>query len=180
MIHRINFIEKESLQITYGTLLISFGVAFAVCLLLFLAALLGTIRAKSNVRHLSADITKLKQQREALLQQEEIIQGNQAFMTIHTLLKKEPSWSQLFQGISASLPSNVWLVSFKSADKEDSPSKKGLLLNGLAKKPQSLALFLTALEKIPQFEKVVLTSSKEENGLFNFSVSCDISSGSKR
>lgn len=180
MIHRINFIEKERLQITYGTLLTSLGVALAVCLLLFLAALFGTIRAKSSVQHLSADIAKLKQQREVLMQQEEVAQGNQAFITIHTLLKKEPSWSQLFQGISLSLPSNVWLVSFKSADKEDSPSKKGLLLNGLAKKPQSLALFLTALEKIPQFEKVVLTSSKEEKGLFNFSVSCDISSGPKR
>jgi len=49
-----------------------------------------------------------------------------------------------------------------------------LLLNGMAKTPQALAVFMDHLRQLPSFNTVVLTSSQEEAGLFHFSFSCDI------
>lgn len=175
MIQRINFIEKEPFQTTYGTLLLFLGLALGLCLVVFLTTWIGGLRSEAHIKSLFADIADLKQRRESLLQQEEIVQGNAAFAAIHNILKKEPRWFHLLNQMSHALPSNVWLVSFKSFGKEESPSKKGILLNGIAKKPQAVAHFLTALHKLSSFEKVVLTSSKEEHGVFHFSVTCDMS-----
>ena len=122
----------------------------------------------------SVQIKKLKAEREQLLSRDEVVQGSGPSFVLRKILEEEPEWSTLLASVARALPPNVWLVSFKTAAKQDARSKRGIIVNGTAKTPAALASFLNALEENPYFEKVVLTSSKEEIGVFNFSASCDI------
>jgi len=174
MIQRINFIQKEGLQITYATLLWGLGGVVFTCLAIQGLILLGHYRTKSQFKLFNETIQRLKAEREQLLSRDEVVQGSGPSVEIRKILDEEPDWSILLGSVARALPPNVWLVSFKTAAKQDSRSKKGIILNGSAKTPAALASFLNSLEENPYFEKVVLTSSKEEIGLFNFSASCDI------
>ncbi|MDO8526404.1 MAG: PilN domain-containing protein [Deltaproteobacteria bacterium] len=175
MIQRINLIERERFKVTYGTLSIVLGISIFFCASLYGVLLISEMRASSRMKLLTADIDRLKIEREQLIAKEDIGQSSGPVFEIRTALKKTIPWSQILNDIVLSLPPNVWLVSFKSFDKQESPSKKGVLLNGTAKNPQVLSNFLAAMEETSHFEKVILTSSKEEGGSFNFSITCDIS-----
>ncbi|OGQ05218.1 MAG: hypothetical protein A3F82_01670 [Deltaproteobacteria bacterium RIFCSPLOWO2_12_FULL_44_12] len=174
MIQRINFIQKEGLQITYGTLLWGLGGVVFTCLAIQGIVLLAHYRTKSQFKLFNEEIKKLKAEREQLLSRDEVVQGSGPSFVLRKILEEEPEWSTLLASVARALPPNVWLVSFKTAAKQDARSKRGIIVNGTAKTPAALASFLNALEENPYFEKVVLTSSKEEIGVFNFSASCDI------
>ena len=174
MIQRINLIEREAFRVTYGSLLKAFGVSLFICLVMYAIVSLSAVQTSTHIRLLTADIERLKVEREKLMNRENSPQTAGPLKEIVFQLEKRPPWSQLLGNIATTLPSNVWLVSLKGFDKEEANSKKGIIFNGSAKTAQGVASFLANVEASPYFEKVVLTSSKEEGGVFNFSVTCDI------
>lgn len=175
MITRINFIEKRRFQITYKALVIAVVVTFLFCAMIYGVLFLTTFRAKNTIQNLQTDIERLKQEREKIISQKTTLQGQGPYLQIQQALENAPSWSRVLEAINRALPPRVWLGSLKSSNREATPPKKEILLNGQAKNAQVLALFLANLQKSPAFEKVVLTSSQEEaSGVFQFSISCDI------
>lgn len=172
MIKRINLIGKEPFQVTYRTIFIGVGLSLFICFLFYGGLFFSNKKAVKDTRQLIGEIERLKNLRAQLMSQEEIAQLAGPLGTIQVALRKAPPWVLVLQTISTSLPSNVWLTSMKTFDKEG--SKKTILLNGQAKNPQGLAHFLAALEKSPFFDHVGLTTSKEEQGVFNFTASCDL------
>ena len=174
MIQRINLIEREAFRVTYGTILKAFGVSFFICLVMYLIVALSAVQTATHIRLLTGDIERLKVEREKLMNRENSTQATGPLKDIVFQLEKRPPWSQLLGNIAATLPANVWLASLKGFDKEEASSKKGIIFNGSAKTAQGVSALLANLEASPYFEKVVLTSSKEEGGVFNFSVTCDI------
>lgn len=175
MITRINLIEKKRFQATYGTIATALGGVILFSAFLYLLLMLSTLNSKKAISFLRKDIERLKQEREQIIRNQAGPQGQGPILEIQTLLEKAPSWSSVLNSVTQALPPRVWLASLKSAAKEGSPSKKEIIINGQAKNAQVLASFLTRLEKNPDFEKVVLTTSSEEaGGLFQFTISCDI------
>jgi len=176
MIQRINFLQKQTFEITYAALLVAFGSVLLICLLSYGVTRLKQGGAERRRASLTTEINKLKEEREQLLHRGELSQTSGPWAAIQQALEKEPSWPQLLSSLAASLPPNVWLVSFKSFSKEGNPDVKGIVFHGSARSQQAVAAFLTAMGKTPHFEKIVLTSSDKEQGLFHFSASCDIKS----
>lgn len=176
MIQRVNLIEKHGIKVTYGIILAAVGATLLVCLLIYSGLFYGQKVVENQVQQYTQDIERLKKERDRLMTREEFTQGGAAFAAIHEALRKTPPWQDLLNSIVLSLPPQVWMVSLKTSMKADSASKKGVVINGQAQNPQTMARFISTLEESPYFEKAVLTTSKEEKGVFNFTVSCDISS----
>ncbi len=175
MIARINFLEKKRIQITYGTIALGIGSAFLFCALIYGFLWLSTLRAKKEITSLQADIERLKKEREQMVSQQTLIQGEGPYLLIQQALENTPSWATVVGSIVDTLPPRVWLASLKSAFKSADPAQREIIMNGQAKGAQVLALFLSNLEKNRHFEKVTLTtSSEEEGGLFQFTIACDI------
>ncbi|MDP2600619.1 MAG: PilN domain-containing protein [Deltaproteobacteria bacterium] len=172
-IQRINLLEKKQFRVTYGLLLSLFLGMLTLSLLMAGTAWFGQFQAQTHVTLLQTDISKLQKERERLMAKGEMTEAG-PLKELLAILEREPDWSQLLRKISKALPPNVWLASFKSFDREGSGIQKSIILNGWAKKAKDLAGFMGAIEKDPYFEKVVLTSSKKEDSLFNFSITCDI------
>lgn len=174
MIQRINLLERKRIRITYGALVLAMGVAVAFCLTLYGFQALGQKFSKDQIAKYNKEIEALKIERDQLMAKEEFGEGSGPFMEVQKGLYVPP-WPRVLNSVASSLPPNVWLASFKSYNKEGDPSKKGVLLNGQAKNPQTMTQFLNTLVGNPYFENVLLTTSKDEDGVWNFSVSCDIS-----
>lgn len=176
MIQRINLLEKERFKVTYGLLLTLFLSVLTICLFMVGSAWFGNLQATKYIEFLNVDINRLKIEREKLLSKGEVSKETGPVKEVLAILEREPNWAMLLSKIAKSLPSNVWLVSFKSFDKKEGEgvNQKSVILNGLAKKAKDLASFIKMLEEDPSFENIVLTSSKKEDSLFNFSVTCDI------
>ncbi len=176
MIQRINLLEKEQFKITYGLMLTFFLGIFTFCLLLYSSAWFGNFQATKYIEILNADINRLKMEREKLLSKGEVGKEIGPVKEVLALLETEPNWALLLNKIAKAMPSNVWIVSFKSFDKKEGgkAGQRSVILNGLAKKAKDLAFFMKMLEEDPSFENVVLTSSKKEDSVFNFSITCDI------
>lgn len=177
MITRINFLEKTRIQITYAKIVGAIAGVVLLCALLYGFLWLNSLRTKKTVQSLQADVEQLKKEREQMISQQNLIQGEGPTAAIQQALENTPSWSTLFNSITTALPPRVWLGSLISASSASGPSKRELIMNGQAKGAQVLALFLADLQKSPYFDKVTLTTSTEEpNGMFQFTISCDIGS----
>ena len=177
-IQRINLLERKQFRVTYGLLLYLFLGVLTLSLLMAGTAWFGQYQAQTHVALLQNDIARLKMERERLMAKGEMTQEAGPLQELLGTLEREPNWAQLLNKISKALPPNVWLASFKSFDREGGGAQKSAILNGWAKKAKDMAGFMGALEKDPYFEKVVLTSSKKEDSLFNFSIACDITTHS--
>lgn len=175
MITRINFIEKKRFLITYQTIATGIGAVVLFCSLSYGLLYLNKVRAETRWKGLQADIERLKAERERIISQETTLIGEGAFLQIQQALEKTPSWSHILDGLTQALPARTWLASIKSTNQEGAIDKKAMIIIGQAKTPQAIAAFLSNLEANLHFDKVVLTTSSEEaNGLFQFTVACDI------
>ncbi|MBI4223515.1 MAG: PilN domain-containing protein [Deltaproteobacteria bacterium] len=176
MIKRINFLEKKRFQVTYRTMAAGIGSVLACCGLLYGLLFLNQIRASARLKALQAETERLTAERERLIRQEIPLAGAGSYVQIQLALEEAPVWSHILDALTRAMPPRTWLASVKSADKAGAAQKKEIILNGQAKNPQAIANFLANLQANPHFDKVTLTTSAEEsNGLFQFTISCDIS-----
>lgn len=177
MITRINFFERKRFEVTYGVILGALGGILLFCFLIYGFLWLNSTRAEAKIHSLQTDIERLKKEREQIIHQQSTLQGEGAVIQIQQILEKNPSWSVVLNAITEALPPRVWLASLKSASKAVNPPTKELILNGQAKGAQIIAIFLSNLQRSPTFAKVTLTTSTEEtNGMFQFTIACDIGS----
>lgn len=175
MIKRINFLEKKRFQVTYQTMVTAIGAVLLTCALLYGLLFFNDRRAQARLTILQADIERLKAERERIISQETLLTGEGSLVQVQAALEKSPAWSDILMALAQALPPRVWLASVKSSDKESATFKKEIILNGQAKSPQVITAFLTHLQADPRFAKVVLTTSAQEaNGLFQFTIACDI------
>lgn len=175
MIARINFIEKERFVATYQTMGMGIGIVLLICGMVYGFLFLNDMRLEARRNALLADIERLKAERQKIISQESALTGEGATLQIQQVLEKTPAWSDILSALAGALPARAWLASVKSADKQEPPGQKEIIINGQAKNPQAIAAFLANLEANPHFQKAVLTTSQEEtDGLFQFTMTCDI------
>lgn len=182
VIQRINFIEKDTLDFTYRRLLAIGVVLLSLCLLFNGVQRFRIFLMEKKIPQLSEEVTALKEE------QEKIRKATAARDTIPVSARaaiiqqfvNQPLWSSLLREMTSRTPSSLWLSSFKSYEKPDSPSKRGILLSGQSDQAGSVAHFLKALSDSPAFEKVVLTSltlDKSPLGIrYQLAIDLDVSS----
>lgn len=177
MIQRVNLLEKKRFQMTYAMLLMSVLGLFFLCAAAYGFQSLSQYQMKNKIVQRTADIERLKQERERLMNKESVLKGTGPYIEIQNILYKIPPWPALLNSLAMALPSNVWLSSFQTSTKQEGSIQREVKLLGSAKKPQALALFLKELEKSSYFEEVTLKQSQEKGGMFEFEIHCDISEG---
>lgn len=188
MIQRINFIERAPFQLTYRKFVWLGAVLVGLFLLFYGIQFVRVAWLERRVIGLTSVVTELKGQREKRLREvaTESGESGESGNVQEALLKELGSgvtWSGLLRELTSSVAPSLWLTSIKSYEKGDSPSKRALLLNGQAEEAGSVTIFLKSLEESPRFENVVLTSSKQENGvasrrLYQFSIDLVVSRAS--
>lgn len=181
-VQRVNFIEKEPLDFTYQKILfIGLGVLF-LCGLLFGAQKGRAYWYHKQVAVLTEEVNRMKVEQERIRRATASESGGlpvTARAALIQLFENDLPWSPVLKELTSLIPPSLWLSSLKSYDKADSPTRRGILLNGQTEEVASLARFLKLLSDSPDFEKVVLTSSTQDktaNGLrYQFAIDVAVS-----
>lgn len=174
MITRINLIEKEPFRFSYKKLVVAVIGVLVFCLVLFGFQLLRLKMSHNKVERLSAEITRLKKERERLLKTAHPqIKGGSSF-ELKKVFDRAIDWSKLLTDISRRLPGSVWLNSLKTKTPEGAATKTELELRGKARRVSDLPLFVGRLKKSPHISKAALKSSKKDSVGFTFKIDCDI------
>jgi len=195
MIERINLIEKKPFEFTYQKLLL---IGSSVILLATIMVGVQFLRAKYHERSLDkikTDITRLEGERERLLKAAPPKVNSGRHSELLTILSNTPKWGQLMLDVSNRLPSTVWLTQFegvarvvanlpkndkknrnKKSSKTESTavSTRELLLNGVSRDFNDLAMFLNLIEESPFVKTAVLSSSSKDKAGFTFEIRCDM------
>ena len=174
MIQRINLIEKEPFRFTYEKLFFAGAAVIFLCASLFAVQIL---RVKANAKKtdlLSAQINTLKLEREKLLKKSDSQWQGGPLFELKKVFDQTPAWGKVLTDLSHRLPGTVWLTGFKSFKREGMAAGKGLVLNGIARDPADLTVFLSHLTESPFVSRAVLSSSKKESAGFTFAMECDI------
>ncbi len=174
MIQRINLIERAPFQMTYQKLVLG-----GVGLLFFCMLLWGSqwLRIKAHERksdQLTAEITRLKEEREKLLKSNAPQWSGGPLFELHQIFEQTPPWSHLLQDLGGRLPGTVWLTGFRGFNREGTNAGKAFVINGLARNANNLSEFLKSINESSFVSKAMLTQSKKETTDYNFSIECDI------
>lgn len=173
MIQRINLIEKEPFRLTYEKLiLIGVGVIL-LCASLFFVQVLRMKANEKRIDRLSAQITALKIEREKRLKRSDSRWQGGPLFELKKIFDQTPVWGKVLTDLSRRLPATVWLTGFKTFKREGTAGK-GLVLNGIARDPADLTVFLSRLGESPFISRAVLSSSKKDSAGFTFAMECDI------
>ena len=172
-VERINLLEKDHWVLTYQWMAILAGGLLGFCLLLYGILFLQSHRLQGRMDTLNLAIAQLNTQREKILSASDNPEtGLGPSGEIRAWLSKGISWHSLMTNLSQRLPPNVWLDTIKSFAKQESSSGVAMVMHGHAREAEGLSAFLADLKTSPHFSQVVLTQSKQTDGLFNFSLEC--------
>ncbi|MDO8519885.1 MAG: PilN domain-containing protein [Deltaproteobacteria bacterium] len=194
MIERINLIERNPFRFTYGILLLGIGSIVVLSLLLMVGQIVREKMAEKKLTSIQETIEGLKEKQEDLMKAESLGLDASSGSALAIIFLKAPRWSLIIQEIATRLPGSVWLTSIRAAppeeegkavkkEKKDKSKKeapvagKTLYLSGEARSPQDLSLFIAQLSESPQFTRVILASSKMDEGSFTFNLQCDMGKG---
>lgn len=187
MIERINLIERKQFVFTYGILMLGLmGIAF-LCLLLLGVQTLRTSWAEKKLDRMNAEVELLKNRQQNLMMTKSNRLDEGSGSELKRIFSAAPRWSQVLSDIGLRLPGSVWLTSFKGtaagttgqtgekvADKNQAVAAKPIVLQGVARSPNDLALFLSQLNASPKLNHVILTASKADGGSFMFTIESDL------
>lgn len=187
MITRINLIEKEAFRFTYGKLLLMFAMVILFCILT-VGLQKGCIAFhNAHIKKIQAETTFLKQQHGGLLKETPQQWGQGGLIELKKTFVQTPQWSAMIRDLGLRLPGSVWLISLRGAvnpvqttteqpatAKNKAPTAKGLTINGIARNPSDLGVFMTQLKKSPYLSEVILKESKKGDDGFAFVIQCDI------
>lgn len=187
MIERINLIEKKLFVFTYGILMLGLGGIALLCVLLLGVQTLRTTLAEKKLARLNTEMTSLQNQQQNLMMTKSDRLDEGSGSELKKIFSTAPRWSQVLNDIGSRLPGSVWLTSFKgtaagttagaaekTADKNQAVGAKPIVLQGVARSPNDLALFLSQLNASPKLTHVILTSSKADGGSFMFTIESDL------
>ena len=191
-IERINFIERKAFVFTYGILMAGLGGIALLCLLFLGLLTLRTSLAGKKVVRLTAEIETLKSRQQKLLMSDRPADDGTG-SELEKVFSSAPRYSEMIADIAGRLPGSVWLNGFKGSatataaratekEKKEERKKaaaegrpsKAVVIKGMARSPNDLALFLAQLNASPILSNVVLTSSKADSGNFVFSIESDV------
>lgn len=175
-VQRINFIEKAPFVLTYRKMISIGGALFGLILMIYGFQIARTFLMEKRITQLNETVSKLKADREKALQEVASEAGGPAGARsiLLKMLNESVSWSVFLRELTSQTPRSLWLTSFKSYEKADASSRRGVILNGRAEDAGTVAHFLKALSLSPLFENVVLSSSKQgtgnEGSVYEFSI----------
>jgi len=166
MIQRINFIEKNPFILNYRKMVVFGGGLFGLVLLIYGMQFFRAVRIEKKVAALTAEVTRLKAEQERRLKEMTDTSGTfaGAQAALVQFFEDPMSWSVLLGELTSQTPTSLWLTSFKSYEKADLPSKRGMTLTGRAEDASAVTFFVKSLSDSPYFERVVLTDLKQETG----------------
>ena len=180
---RINFVERELFFLTYRKMAI-WGAGILSLLLLFYAAqFLQTIFVEKRIAQIVQEVEQLKAEQRRVLEEAQEKKGEnlEGRGAIRAIFEKAPQWSFILKKLGEKMPSGLWLISIKSYPKEDPFIERGLLLSGEAEQAGEISSFLEKMEASQEFEKAVLTESKQESRgsgkIYIFTIDSVVSTG---
>lgn len=168
MIQRINFIEKNPFVLNYRKMVVFGGGLFGLVLLIYGTQFFRAVRIEKKAAALTAEVTRLKAEQERRLKEMSTDTSGTSAGAQAALVQffEDPmSWSVLLGELTSQTPTSLWLTSFKSYEKADLPSKRGMTLAGRAEDASAVTFFVKSLSDSPYFERVVLTDLKQETGV---------------
>lgn len=163
-IQRINFVEKKLLALTYRTLLMSLGFVIVLGGLLMGVTTLRLVLVGKKVQKVQNEVSVLKSEHEKILSQlsTSSTEQEQAQSTLVRIFMESPAWSVVLKEITLHTPHALWLTEIKSIEKSESPSRRGLTLNGEAYQAATITSFVKSLASTPAFTQVVLRSLQQK------------------
>lgn len=168
MIQRINFIEKNPFVLNYRKMVVFGGGLFGLVLLIYGMQFFRAVRIEKKAAALTAEVTRLKVEQERRLKEMSTDTSGTSAGAQAALIQffEDPmSWSVLLGELTSQTPNSLWLTSFKSYEKADLPSKRGMTLAGRAEDASAVTFFVKSLSDSPYFERVILTDLKQETGV---------------
>lgn len=182
MIERINLIEKKAFVFTYGLLMAGLGGIALFCVLLLGVQTLRTTMAQKKLKRVNEEVELLKNRQQNLMSTASNTMDQGSGSELKRVFSKTPQWSHLLNDIGQRLPESVWLTSFKgmisatpaAPGGKDAKTTSPIVLQGIARSPNDLAIFLSQLNASPLLAHVVLTTSKADGGNFMFTIESDL------
>lgn len=186
MIQRINFIEKKPFILTYRKMVLLGGGLFGLAILFYGLQMVRLVSIEKRITKLTVEVTKLKAERERRLKElageTGAAAGAQAVLIQY--FDDPLSWAALLNELTSETPRSLWLTSLKSSEKADDASKRGMTINGQADEASAVTSFVKSLSDSPYFEKVILTSLKQEKGTkresYQFAIDLGLTSQKKQ
>ncbi len=161
-VQHINFIEKESVSLTYRAMLL--------IVLMVIGCGIGTYMLQKTrlkyldkkVESLTAEITALKANRDRIMT-EMAKQGEKSSLskvrnTLMPIFEDSEGWSALLKEITGRIPHSMWLKDIRTEKRKDLPSQKGIQISGEAYQPEVVTFFVKALGNSKLFQQIILTS----------------------
>lgn len=166
MTQRINFIERKPFILTYRKMVLFGGGIFGMLILFYGVQAVRLVSVEKKIAKLTAEVMKLKQEKEKRLKALEAsalagsAAGAQAALVQY--FDDPLIWSSFLNELTSQIPRSLWLTSLKSQEKKD--ARQGMVIEGRAEEASAVTALVKSLANSPYFEKVVLTSLKQEKG----------------
>ncbi len=171
MIQRVNLIEREVLRFTYEQILKGAIILPLIFLALYAFQTAMSFYLSSEEKTLSADIERLKNQREENLKNKSKTIEPGPMMELSQIFSKNPDWSKFLSDLTLRMPASVWLTSIKTSN----ASGNSVVMQGISHDSLDLSDFLNRLSQSPFIANPVLSTSKREEDIgFTFSIECSI------
>jgi Tfp pilus assembly protein PilN len=185
MTQRINFIEKRPFVLTYRKMVLVGGGIFGFLILFYGVQAVRLVSVEKKVVKLTAEVMRLKQEKEKRLKALEAAASAGSAAGAQAALVQyfdDPlSWSSFLNELTSQIPRSLWLTSLKAQEKKE--ARQGMLIEGRAEEASAVTGLVKALADSPYFEKVILTSLKQEKGdrglYYKFTIDFGLSSQRK-
>jgi Tfp pilus assembly protein PilN len=176
MVKRVNFIEKGPFALTYRNMLILVGIAALVCLLVHGMFVVRYKLLKAKSSELKRQVAELTIQKEKTLAAMQIAQSqsSRAVAPLASIFVKMPVWSSSLGSMVSIMPKQLWLESVRSSNVGDISDKRKLEISGKSASHASIAMFVSRLEDLPEFQNSILVNSKKEGGSFTFVINTEV------
>lgn len=189
MIDRINFIEKEPIRLTYGIILKAAGGLLVLCVIIYGFQFGRSLYYEKKRANISVVVDELRNTRRLLLEKYAPKAQEGPLADIKNVFINTPPWAQLIEDLGVRLPSTVWLTEIRGAASRlpsESPppadvvpsvnkqTEGSLVIQGIARREDDVALLMTNLHRSPFASNVVLEKSEKSGSDFTFVIKCDM------
>lgn len=176
----INFIESQSLQISYRIIALVYFAIIVLGTLSFTGVYAYQYWLEQNVTTLDSEVKQLKKKQQEFMLKislKEKKQDQAEQKTLQGKFSEIKHWSPILREISAHLPPSLWLTSIQGSGNETN-SKTMLTIRGATEHTQYLTDYITQLTNMYYIKDPTLTktSVNKINGqqIYQFTLSCEI------
>lgn len=185
-IQHINFIEKESVSLTYRAMILIVLMVVSCGVATYMVQKTRLKYLEKRAATLNAEITALKANRDRIMtemaKQGEKSTQSKVRNSLMPVFEDAEGWSSLLKEITGRIPHSMWLQDIRTEKRKDLPSQKGIQISGEAYQPEVVTFFVKALGNSKLFQQIILTSmeqrtdDKGKESTYQFSIEMGIAS----